>query len=341
MSAVKKRGVFIIAEAGVNHNGSLETAKALVRQAGMAGADAVKFQTFRADALAAEGLEKAWYQKKTSNAEESQLSMLRRLELGVEEHRELVRFCRSQRIMFLSTPFDEQSADLLESLGVPMLKIGSGELTNLPFLRHVARKRRPMIISTGRANLGEVEDALEVVLSAGNREITLLHCVTEYPAPPKEVNLRAMQTLHRAFGFPVGYSDHTEGIEIAVAAAALGASVIEKHFTLDRSAEGPDHRSSLDPPMFADMVRAIRNVEDAMGDGRKRPAPCEIKNIPMARRSVVALGAISKGRVITRDLLAIKRPGDGIAPRDMDKIVGLKARRSIPAHKAITWDDLI
>jgi N-acetylneuraminate synthase/N,N'-diacetyllegionaminate synthase len=341
MSAVKKRGVFIIAEAGVNHNGSLETAKALVRQAGMAGADAVKFQTFRADALAAEGLEKAWYQKKTSNAEESQLSMLRRLELGVEEHRELVRFCRSQRIMFLSTPFDEQSADLLESLGVPMLKIGSGELTNLPFLRHVARKRRPMIISTGMANLGEVEEALEVVLSAGNREITLLHCVTEYPAPPKEVNLRAMQTLHRAFGFPVGYSDHTEGIEIAVAAAALGASVIEKHFTLDRSAEGPDHRSSLDPPMFADMVRAIRNVEDAMGDGRKRPAPCEIKNIPMARRSVVALGAISKGRVITRDLLAIKRPGDGIAPRDMDKIVGLKARRSIPAHKAITWDDLI
>ncbi|HOE73519.1 MAG TPA: N-acetylneuraminate synthase [Deltaproteobacteria bacterium] len=341
MSAVKKRGVFIIAEAGVNHNGSLETAKALVRQAGMAGADAVKFQTFRADALAAEGLEKAWYQKKTSNAEESQLSMLRRLELGVEEHRELVRFCRSQRIMFLSTPFDEQSADLLESLGVPMLKIGSGELTNLPFLRHVARKRRPMIISTGMANLGEVEDALEVVLSAGNREITLLHCVTEYPAPPMEVNLRAMQTLHRAFGFPVGYSDHTEGIEIAVAAAALGASVIEKHFTLDRSAEGPDHRSSLDPPMFADMVRAIRNVEDAMGDGRKRPAPCEIKNIPMARRSVVALGAISKGRVITRDLLAIKRPGDGIAPRDMDKIVGLKARRSIPAHKAITWDDLI
>jgi len=325
----------------VNHNGSLETAKALVRQAGMAGADAVKFQTFRADALAAEGLEKAWYQKKTSNAEESQLSMLRRLELGVEEHRELVRFCRSQRIMFLSTPFDEQSADLLESLGVPMLKIGSGELTNLPFLRHVARKRRPMIISTGMANLGEVEDALEVVLSAGNREITLLHCVTEYPAPPMEVNLRAMQTLHRAFGFPVGYSDHTEGIEIAVAAAALGASVIEKHFTLDRSAEGPDHRSSLDPPMFADMVRAIRNVEDAMGDGRKRPAPCEIKNIPMARRSVVALGAISKGRVITRDLLAIKRPGDGIAPRDMDKIVGLKARRSIPAHKAITWDDLI
>ncbi|MBP8651714.1 MAG: N-acetylneuraminate synthase [Deltaproteobacteria bacterium] len=341
MSAVKKRGVFIIAEAGVNHNGSLETAKALVRQAGMAGADAVKFQTFRADALAAEGLEKAWYQKKTSNAEESQLSMLRRLELGVEEHRELVRFCRSQRIMFLSTPFDEQSADLLESLGVPMLKIGSGELTNLPFLRHVARKRRPMIISTGMANLGEVEEALEVVLSAGNREITLLHCVTEYPAPPMEVNLRAMQTLHRAFGFPVGYSDHTEGIEIAVAAAALGASVIEKHFTLDRSAEGPDHRSSLDPPMFADMVRAIRNVEDAMGDGRKRPAPCEIKNIPMARRSVVALGAISKGRVITRDLLAIKRPGDGIAPRDMDKIVGLKARRSIPAHKAITWDDLI
>ncbi|HOD72463.1 MAG TPA: N-acetylneuraminate synthase [Deltaproteobacteria bacterium] len=341
MSAVKKRGVFIIAEAGVNHNGSLETAKALVRQAGMAGADAVKFQTFRADALAAEGLEKAWYQKKTSNAEESQLSMLRRLELGVEEHRELVRFCRSQRIMFLSTPFDEQSADLLESLGVPMLKIGSGELTNLPFLRHVARKRKPMIISTGMANLGEVEEALEVVLSAGNREITLLHCVTEYPAPPKEVNLRAMQTLHRAFGFPVGYSDHTEGIEIAVAAAALGASVIEKHFTLDRSAEGPDHRSSLDPPMFADMVRAIRNVEDAMGDGRKRPAPCEIKNIPMARRSVVALGAISKGRVITRDLLAIKRPGDGIAPRDMDKIVGLKARRSIPAHKAITWDDLI
>ena len=341
MSAMRRRrGAFIIAEAGVNHNGSLETAKALVRQAHRAGADAVKFQTFRAEALAAAGLEKAEYQKRSSGAAESQLSMLRRLELGVEEHHELVRFCRSQRIMFLSTPFDEQSADLLESLGVPMLKIGSGELTNLPFLRHVAKKKRPLLLSTGMANLGEVEEALEAVFSTGNRQVTLLHCVTEYPAPPEEVNLRAMHTLRRAFGLNVGYSDHTEGIEIALAAVAMGAAVIEKHFTLDRGSDGPDHGSSLEPPVFAGMVRAIRNVEDALGDGRKRAAPCELKNIPMARRSVVALGAIARGRVITRDLLAVKRPGNGIAPRDLDKIVGLKARRSIPAGKAITWEDL-
>lgn len=340
-SKAARRGIFVIAEAGVNHDGSLDTAKALVRQARTAGADAVKFQTFRADALAGAGLEKAEYQKKTTGAAESQLSMLRRLELGVEEHRELVRYCRSQRITFLSTPFDEQSADLLESLGVPMFKIGSGELTNLPFLRHVARKKRPMLISTGMANLGEVEEALDAVLSEGNREVTLLHCVTEYPAPPAEVNLKAMHTLRMAFGLPVGYSDHTEGIEIALAAAAMGAVVIEKHLTMDRLAPGPDHRSSLEPPEFAGMVRSIRNIEAAMGDGRKRPAPCEIKNIPMARRSVVARGAIAQGHVITRDMLAIMRPGSGIAPRDLEKIVGLKASRSISAGSAISWDDLV
>jgi len=339
---MKKRGrSFIIAEAGVNHNGALSTARTLVREARRAGADAVKFQTFKADRLVSRVLEKAEYQKKVTGAAETQHAMIRRLELGIDAHRELVRFCRSQRIMFLSTPFDEESADLLESLDVPLFKIGSGDLTNLPLLRHVARKMRPLILSTGMAILGEVEEALETVYTTGNREVTLLHCVTEYPAPPDEINLRALDTMRRAFAVPVGYSDHTDGIEIAVAAVAMGASVIEKHFTLDRDSEGPDHRSSLEPAMFRAMVLAIRNVEAALGDGIKKPAPCEIKNIPIARRSLVTVKAIRKGQVITRDLLAVKRPGCGIAPGDLEKVIGLRVKRAIPADHVITWQDIV
>jgi N-acetylneuraminate synthase len=336
-----KPRTFIIAEGGVNHNGSVNTAKKLVKEAKLSGANAIKFQTFRADKLVSRKLEKAEYQKKTTKSTESQYDMIKRLELGVKEHQELVRFCRSQNIMFLSSPFDEESADLLEKLNVKMFKIGSGEITNLPFLQHVARKDRPMIISTGMATLGEVEEAIDTIVTAGNSNITLLHCVTEYPAPYADINLRAMITMKEAFGLPFGYSDHTEGIEIAVAAVALGAQFIEKHFTLDRNSEGPDHKSSLEPGMFHEMVLAIRNVEAALGDGRKRPAESELKNIPIARKSVVALHAIKRGQMITKDLVSIKRPGFGIQPKDLNKILGLKARRSIPMDQAITWDDLI
>jgi N-acetylneuraminate synthase len=334
-----KPRTFIIAEGGVNHNGSVNTAKKLVKEAKLSGADAI--QTFRADKLVSQKLEKAEYQKKTTKSTESQYEMIKRLELGVKEHQELVRYCRSQNIMFLSSPFDEESADLLEKLNVKMFKIGSGEITNLPFLQYVARKDRPMIISTGMATLGEVEEAIDTIVAAGNNNITLLHCVTEYPAPYADINLRAMNTIKEAFGLPFGYSDHTEGIEIAVAAVALGAQFIEKHFTLDRNSEGPDHKSSLEPRMFHEMVIAIRNVEAALGDGRKRPAESELKNIPIARKSVVALHAIKRGQMITKDFVSIKRPGFGIQPKDLNKILGLKARRNISMDQAITWDDLI
>ncbi len=335
-----KQRTFIIAEGGVNHNGSLNTAKKLVKEAKRSGADAIKFQTFRADKLLSRKLEKAEYQKKTTNSTESQYEMIKQLELGVKEHQELVRYCRSQNIMFLSSPFDEESADLLDKLDVKMFKIGSGEITNLPFLRHVARKGRPMIISTGMATLGEVEEALEAIFSAGTKDVTLLHCVTEYPAPYADINLRAMITMKHAFGLPFGYSDHTEGIEIAVAAVAMGAQVIEKHFTLDRNSKGPDHKSSLEPGMFHEMVIAIRNVEVALGDGRKRPAKSELKNIPIARKSVVTLQTIRQGQMITRDLVSIKRPGYGIQPKDLNKILGLKARRNIQKDQPLTWEDL-
>lgn len=338
MSIGKK--TLIIAEAGVNHNGSLDTAKKLVKEAKRAGADVIKFQTFKADKLVSTKVEKAEYQKKTTESKESQYEMIKRLELGIKEHQKLVQYCRSQKIMFLSSPFDEESADLLEKLDVRMFKIGSGEITNLPFLRYVAKKGRPIILSTGMSSLGEVEEAIDAVLSAGNRAITLLHCVTEYPAPYKDINLRAISTMREAFGLSIGYSDHTEGIEIALAAVALGAEVIEKHFTLDKNSEGPDHKASIEPDGFREMVRAIRNIEAAFGDGRKRPAESELKNIPIARKSIVAANAIRRGQKITKDLLAIKRPGYGIQPKELEKILGLKASRSISKDQVITWEDL-
>jgi N,N'-diacetyllegionaminate synthase len=338
MSDPKK--TLIIAEAGVNHNGSVDLAKGLVDAAKEAGADAVKFQTFRSDRLATRTAEKADYQKESTMREESQLEMLRGLELGAKAHKMLLGHCREAGITFLSSPFDEESADLLESLGVSLLKIPSGEITNLPFLRHVAGKKLPLILSTGMATLGEVEEALQTISSVANIKVTLLHCVTEYPAPYEQINLLAMETLRKAFRVPVGYSDHTQGIEIAVAAVALGAEVIEKHFTLDKNMQGPDHKASLNPEEFRQMTIAIRHVESSLGDGIKWPADCERKNMPVARKSLVAARNIEPGERLTRDMLAVKRPGDGIPPREMENLLGLRVVKAIGLDEVLTWDKL-
>jgi len=332
--------VYIIAEAGVNHNGSVAVAKRMIEKAKDLGADAIKFQTFRTEALVTRGAQKAGYQVRETGTKESQFEMLRRLELDAPAHSELLAHCRKTGIAFLSSPFDEASADLLDSLGVERFKLGSGELTNLPLLTHVAAKGKPIILSTGMATLGEVELALETVRRTSGVEVTLLHCVTEYPAPVEQINLRAMHTLRTSFAVPVGYSDHTEGSEIAIAAVALGASMIEKHFTLDRNMEGPDHKSSLEPDEFARMVREIRRVAFALGDGIKRPAACELPNILVARKSVVAARPIARGATISRADLAIKRPGSGIAPSDLDKVVGRRAAVDLSADDVLTWEAL-
>jgi len=330
-------GVFIIAEAGVNHNGSLDLARRLVDAAKAAGADAVKFQTFRAEALVVRSAHKAEYQRRITDAKESQFDMLKRLELDAPAHADLMAHCREIGIIFLSSPFDDESADMLDAMGVERFKLGSGELTNLPLLGHVAAKRKPIIMSTGMATLDEVATALATFRSNGADDVTLLHCVTEYPCPSDQVNLRAMVTMRAAFGVPVGYSDHTDGTNVAIAAAAIGAVVIEKHFTLDRGMPGPDHKASLEPADFGRMVQAIREVSLALGDGIKRPAACELANIPIARKSVVTVRAVSAGAIITREDLAIKRPGNGIAPADLEKIVGRRAMRDLAADEVITW----
>nr|WP_092481854.1 N-acetylneuraminate synthase [Desulfoscipio geothermicus] len=334
-----EKGVFIIAEAGINHNGSLNIAKLLVDTTVKAGADAVKFQTFIPEQVVAKDAERASYQQvNMPGYQESQLEMIRRLTLSSVEFRELKACCDRAGIMFLSTPFDYYSVDLLDTLEVPFFKIASGELTNLPFLKYVAAKGRPLILSTGMATLGEIEEALETLQKAGAREITLLHCTSNYPTTFEEVNLKAMITLRQAFGLPVGYSDHTRGIEVAIAAAALGACVIEKHFTLDREMEGPDHKASLEPDELAAMVQAIRNVEKALGDGFKRPGPGEREIMRAARRSLVAAVDIAAGEVITPDKLAVKRPGTGIPPKMWDVVVGRRARTDISADTVITWE---
>lgn len=332
--------VFVIAEAGVNHNGSPDLALALVDQAAEIGADAVKFQTFSADRLVTRTAGKADYQNRTTSPTESQHAMLRRLELDEVTQQSLLVRARERGIQFLSSPFDEESADLLERLDLPVFKIPSGELTNLPYLEHLARKGRPMILSTGMATLGEVEQALETIRTAGDPPTALLHCVTEYPAPYGEINLQAMTTLHRAFGRPVGYSDHTTGMEISVAAVALGACIIEKHFTLDRNMPGPDHKASLDVAQFRELVSAIRHVSAALGDGVKRPAHCELANRDVARKSLVAARPIRKGEVLDRAALAIKRPGTGIAPAALAHVLGRRAARDLEADEVLTWQAL-
>jgi N-acetylneuraminate synthase len=329
--------VFIIAEAGVNHNGSLELALRLVDAAKASGADAVKFQTFRADLLATRSAHKAPYQERTTAEVESQFEMLERLQLDAAAHRRLIDHCRQVGIQFLSSPFDVQSADLLATMDVPLYKVPSGEITNLPFLEHLARKGRPLILSTGMSTLGEVEEAVHVLQDAGATQLTLLHCVTEYPAPYAEVNLRAMRTLKLAFGLPVGYSDHTLGIEIAVAAVALGAEVIEKHFTLDRSLPGPDHSASLEPDELREMVAAIRHVEAALGTGIKNPAPCELPNLSVARKSVVAARSLPTGHLLVTGDLDIKRPGNGLAPKLLPTLIGRTLRTGVAKDEMIHW----
>jgi N,N'-diacetyllegionaminate synthase len=331
---------FIIAEAGVNHNGDPHMARQLVDAAIESGADAVKFQSFITEEVITPGAPKAEYQKETTGSVESQFDMVKRLELSPESHRDLKNYCDSRGILFMSSPFDVASADLLSQLDVAVFKIPSGEITNLPFLAHIAGKGKPMIVSTGMAYLSEVETAVHTIEKTGNREYTLLHCVSNYPADPADVNLMAMGTMLAAFGVPVGYSDHTLGIDVPIAAVALGASVVEKHLTLDQSLPGPDHRASLEPGQFKAMVSGIRNVESALGHGRKEPAASEANTASVARKSLVAAQDIAAGAVLTEALVAIKRPGTGLPPAVRPHLVGRTARKLIPAGTQISLEML-
>ena len=326
---------FIIAEAGVNHNGSFELAKLLVDKAVWAGADCIKFQTFNSKNLVSKNAQKAEYQKKTTDSSESQLDMLKKLELSKEEFIELRDYCNQKGIMFLSTPFDLESIDFLASIGVKTWKVPSGEITNYPFLRAIGKRKESVIMSTGMCTLDEVRDALNVLKGFGTTDITLLHCTTEYPAPYDSVNLKAMLTLQNEFGLNVGYSDHTNGIEIPVAAVALGATVIEKHFTLDKKMEGPDHKASLEPEELKQMVQSIRNVEVALGDGTKQPSDAEKKNISIARKSIVAACDIKKDEVFTEKNLTAKRPGNGISPMKWEEVLGKTAKRNFSQDELI------
>ncbi|GLH73051.1 N-acetylneuraminate synthase [Geothrix limicola] len=327
----------IIAEAGVNHNGDITLAKKLVASAAAAGADIVKFQSFIAKKSISIHAPKAQYQTAATGAEESQFEMVRKLELSRADHVALIEECRRHGIRFLSTAFDAESFDLLIELGIDLVKIPSGELTNLPLLRHLGSSGRPVILSTGMATLGEVEAALEVIVQAGTpRElVTILHCSTEYPTPMADVNLRAMCGMKSAFGLDVGYSDHTVGIEVPIAAVALGATVIEKHFTTDRGLPGPDHQASLEPREMKAMVDAIRNIEQALGDGIKRPNPSELKNKPIARKSLVAARAISAGERFSENNLIAKRPGTGLSPMRWDEVIGREAIRDFAIDEQI------
>lgn len=330
--------VFVIAEAGVNHNGDADLAFRLVDAAADAGADAVKFQTFRAERLVSRAAKKAPYQVRNTGTDDSQYEMIRRLELSAELHQLIIGRCEKKSITFLSSPFDEDSADFLAGLGMSIFKIPSGEIINKNYLKHVASKGKPIILSTGMSNLSEVEQAVDWVRGAGCDELSLLHCVTEYPSPVEQVNLRAMDTLSQAFHLPVGYSDHTEGIEVTVAAVARGARIIEKHFTLSRDLPGPDHKASLEPPEFANMVRSIRNVESCLGDGIKRAVPCEIVNMAVARKSLVAVRTMRKGERLSFEDLSCKRPGNGIAPYLIDIVIGRMLRKDIGMDEVLTWD---
>jgi len=329
--------IFIIAEAGVNHNGDMAMARELIDAAAAAGADAVKFQTFKAASVVTAAAAKASYQKRTTARGETQLAMLERLELTRAMHEELIAYCNERGITFLSTPFDAESLAMLMELGLEIIKVPSGEITNLPYLRRVGRLGKPVILSSGMATLGEIEAALNILEQSGTPRkcITVLHCTSEYPPPMRDVNLHAMLTIREAFGVKVGYSDHTRGIEVPIAAAALGAAVIEKHFTLDHSLPGPDHKASIEPDEFKAMVTAIRNVELALGDGIKRPAPSEQKNMAVVRRSIVAARAIQAGEVFSEENITAKRPGAGISPMRWDEVVGRRAPRDFQQDEMI------
>jgi N,N'-diacetyllegionaminate synthase len=331
---------FVIAEAGVNHNGQLAMALQLIEVAANAGADAVKFQTFHAEDLATTSADKAEYQKQTTGAGESQFEMVKRLELSSADFEQLKKRCDELGITFLSTPFDFQSIELLDQLDIPAFKISSGDLTNHPLLDAVGRIGKPVILSTGMSDLSEVAEAISVLRKSGTDKIVLLQCVTNYPADPSEVNLKAMKTMRDAFGVTAGYSDHTSGIDVALAAAALGASIIEKHFTLDRNLPGPDHRASLEPAELSAMIKGIRKVESALGNGVKSPSKSEAANALVARRSIVATRDISAGSVIARDALGLKRPGTGLPPKMLEQVVGHTARVDLKAGELLTLDML-
>lgn len=330
---------FIIAEAGINHNGSLELAKRLVDVAVEAGANAVKFQTFKAENVISEFANMAEYQKKNLGAEKSQLEMVKELELSYKDFEYLKKYCDDKGIIFLSTPFDIESARFLKDLGLEIFKIPSGEITNYPLLREIGSYGRKVILSTGMADLGEIEDALDVLIEFGTKRenIVVLHCNTEYPTPFEDVNLKAMLTIKEAFKVEVGYSDHTNGIEIPIAAVALGAKVIEKHFTLDKTLPGPDHKASLEPQELKAMVKAIRNVEKALGDGIKKPSLSEKKNINIARKSIVAKKDIKAGEIFTEENITTKRPGTGINPMRWNEVKGKKSVRNFKKDELIEF----
>ena len=314
----------IIAEAGVNHNGSMDLAKEMIDVAAEAKVDYVKFQSFKTDKIITEQAEKAEYQKSRSENKESQFEMLKSLELDLNQHRDLIDYCNKKEVEFLSTPFDHESIDLLSNLNIPFYKIPSGEINNLPYLRHIGKMKKPVVMSTGMCTLDEVKTAYFVLLENGinKRDLTILHCNTEYPTPMKDVNLNAMLTIRDELDVKVGYSDHTLGIEIPIAAVSIGATIIEKHFTLSRGLKGPDHAASLEPGELKLMVTAIRNIEKAMGNGIKTPSLSELKNISIARKSIVAKKSIKKGQTFSIDNLAVKRPGTGISPMRWDEIIG-------------------
>ncbi len=340
--ALRSPRVFVIAEAGVNHNGDLGIAKRLISAAVEAGADAVKFQSFRADEIASPAAPAAEYQIRTHGgaSPSSQRDLLLGLEIDRQAHFELADCARQNGIIFLSSPFDPESVDLLEEVGVPLFKLGSGEITNLPLLRHVARKRKPVILSTGMSTLDEVGRALRVMQAEGNEELVLMHCVSQYPAPASEINLRAIATMTAAFGRPVGYSDHSAGNQIALAATALGACCIEKHLTLSRAMEGPDHPASAEPGELRALVEDIRIIEQALGDGIKRPAPGEMAIRRLVRRSVFAAAEIPAGTVLTASLLACQRPASGIGSEHFDNLMGCTTERRFAAGEMLDWDGL-
>jgi len=331
---------FIVAEAGVNHNGDISLARKLIAVAKEAGADAVKFQSFKAENLVTKTAQKAKYQKQTTGSEESQYEMIKKLELSAGDFRKLALNARKRDLMFLSTPFDKESVDLLDKLDVPAFKIASGEITNFPLVRYIAKKGKPVILSTGMSTLEEIDEALQIIKTEGIRDVVLLHCTTAYPAKIEDANLRAIQTLMKTFKLPVGLSDHTIGITVPIAAVALGASILEKHFTLDKNLPGPDHKASLEPEELKQLVKAVRQVEKAMGDGIKKPTEEEEKIKRLARRSIVARINIPKGTVITEGMLDIKRPGTGLEPKYINRIIGKVAKSPIRREDIITMDKL-
>ncbi len=330
--------VVIIAEAGVNHNGSIDIAKRLIDAAVDAGADYVKFQTFKTENVVSKIAKKAIYQQHNMrDGDDTQFAMLKKLELSQEQHAELIEYCKSKKINFLSTAFDLDSIDYLSSLNLGLWKIPSGELTNYPYIKKIAQKHEPVILSTGMSVMEEIEDAIALLVKFGltKDQITILHCNTEYPTPMTDVNLLAMQTISDKFGVNVGYSDHTQGIEVPIAAVALGATVIEKHFTLDRGMEGPDHKASLEPYELKLMVNAIRNIQQALGDVEKVVSASEEKNKAVARKSIVASCDIAEGEVFTVENITVKRPGNGISPMRWEEVLGEKAIRSFKADELI------